>query len=337
MNNEAEESMKNSELLKNKPTSMENHDGSISENLEIKKLSKIKKVTSKIHKPKVQKQKIQIPLYTVSYIILNLVTGMIPMYIILGYFEKFIASFMITTNYSFQASISLEFLIAVLFFPPIIFLAYIIYLLSTISIVKYIFKYIDKKEPPIEGSFKRTYESNERFLKFHNLKAFYIRFIKFKLVRCPFPWIINSAWNYLSLGKIGKNVVFEDIYHPYEFFEAEDNVYIGTASRIVTQTVEGSFGRVIFQKIKFGKNSVMTNMGIMGPGCEIGENSILLPNSACPKAYRLKANKIFRGAPPLRVSSKKAPKIFFENPEDYPDFFPKFKKEKKVKKEKKEV
>ncbi len=225
-----------------------------------------------------------------------------------------------------------ELTIATFLLPLVLFIGYLIQYFVSVVVTKFFFMHIDKRHPVVAGAVERDFEENIKFIQYHNWKNFMYRIIKFKITHSPFPYLVNWSWNFLGLATIEKNSVLEDIYHPHELTLIEEGAYVGPASKIISQTVEGAVGRIVFKDIKISRRACLCTNFISGPGNEFGEYLIALPNSAVPKNNKMRGFRIYQGAPPYRLTEGRAKRIFFPTEEMAEEVLPDLRKLKKEKK-----
>lgn len=138
------------------------------------------------------------------------------------------------------------------------------------------------------------------------IRNFFLRLIKWKFTKCPFPWLVNWMFNYVGSTKIGKGTVIEKGgYICQEYFELGENCYLGPMSGQSSHVNEGVYGGFTLKKISMGKNSVLCTRCMLAPGVEVGENTQILTMSGVTKFSKLKANSSYYGLPVGKISEKR--------------------------------
>ena len=69
--------------------------------------------------------------------------------------------------------------------------------------------------------------------------------------------------------------------------------------------VEGIFGNIVYFEIKLGENTTLGGFNNIAPGCELSDNSYILPMAAATKHNRTKGNNYYFGMPFRRIFKKK--------------------------------
>ncbi|GAJ01273.1 unnamed protein product, partial [marine sediment metagenome] len=83
------------------------------------------------------------------------------------------------------------------------------------------------------------------------------------------------------------------------------NCYIGVNSALSSHFVEGIFGNIVYFEIKLGENVTLGGFNNIAPGCELRDNSYLLPMAAATKHNLLKGDNYYFGMPLRRIFKKK--------------------------------
>ncbi len=268
-----------------------------------------------------QSQELQFSWYVSIYFLLFFVGYFFPFTILLVIYRFVLWEFLFSQPFSWSLMLSYKTFYIVMGTVAAGIVGYLLHIFLYVLVVKSIYQYSLKKFPHRIGTFLRDFEDNIDFLRFHHLRGFISRVIKWKLTRCAFPWLVNWGFRYIGMIKIGKNVTFEDQFHNYEAFDVKDNVHIGYGAIPTSSTVEGAFGRVIIDPITIEENAVISASCIIPPGGKVHKNAVLLPGGASLKAQELKEDTFYWGAPAMRLPKKRFVKKFFEHPELYADAF----------------
>ncbi|GAG59951.1 unnamed protein product, partial [marine sediment metagenome] len=97
-----------------------------------------------------------------------------------------------------------------------------------------------------------------------------------------------------------KGTTFEESVGMDKFIECGENCYIGVNTTLASHFVEGIFGNISYFKIKVGNNVTSAAFANIAPGCEIFDDSYLLPLASTPKHSVLKGGKHFYYGMPMR-------------------------------------
>ncbi len=131
-------------------------------------------------------------------------------------------------------------------------------------------------------------------------RSFILRYVKWKIQKSPFPWLINYAFNYIGNCEIGIDSVMEDSYLAKELLKIGDNTYIGKA--LLANHLWDK--NLTIEKITIGDNVTILDNCCISPGTEIQENVCLLPLSVTTKNDKLTADSIYINAPSTKISKE---------------------------------
>jgi hypothetical protein len=137
-----------------------------------------------------------------------------------------------------------------------------------------------------------------------------------------FPWLTNWFFNVVGASVIEKGSTFEETVSSDRNVHVKRNVYMGVNSALAAHLVEGIFGKgvnsalaahlvegifgnIIYFKVTAGDNSTLGGFNIIAPGCELKDNSYLLPMAAATKYNTTKGNNYYYGMPLRRIFKKK--------------------------------
>ncbi|MFW9882464.1 MAG: hypothetical protein ACFFG0_56095, partial [Candidatus Thorarchaeota archaeon] len=175
---------------------------------------------------------------------------------------------------------------------------YVLNLLIIIFFTKFIYKRITNLNPIKEGVFKWAEKTTD--YKFYFKRSFILRYVKWKIQKSPFPWLIRFAFNFIGNCQIGKNTVLEDSYLAKELLIVGNNTYIGKA--LLANHLWDK--NLIIKKIKIGNNVTILDNCCIAPGVEINDNVELLPLSVTTKNSILSTNSIYFNTPLKRISKE---------------------------------
>lgn len=227
----------------------------------------------------------------------------IPIFVIIYYnYQFFIPYFLQTPNF-IHIFCSFPSLIIFLVTPLIFILLYTINLLILIILSKFIYNLVLRKSPIKEGK----YHWNSRSKEYSNyfIRSFSLRYVKWKLQRSPFPWLLRIGFNFIGNCNFGKNTVVEDSYIAKELLHVGNNTYLGK-SLIETHLWDKS---LTIKSINIKDNVVISDCCCIAPGAEIENNAILLPLSVTAKNAKTNSNSLYFGAPLCKIPKNELIKI----------------------------
>jgi UDP-3-O-[3-hydroxymyristoyl] glucosamine N-acyltransferase len=132
-----------------------------------------------------------------------------------------------------------------------------------------------------------------------------IKYGKNSFMKGIFPWFSNWFFNFVGASVIEKGSTFEETVSSDRNVHVKRNVYMGVNSALAAHLVEGIFGNIIYFKVTVGDNSTLGGFNIIAPGCELRDNSYLLPMAAATKYNTTKGDNFYYGMPLRRIFKKK--------------------------------
>ncbi|NVM34694.1 MAG: hypothetical protein HWN81_03800 [Candidatus Lokiarchaeota archaeon] len=194
----------------------------------------------------------------------------------------------------------------VIFFvtPLFLIIVYFMNLLIVIFFTKLLYKFIQYLNPVKEGVFHWENKNND--YKCYFKRSFILRYVKWKIQKSPFPWLIKFAFNFIGNCQIGTNTVIEDSYLAKELLKVGNNTYLGKAL-IANHLWDKS---LTVKKITIGDNVTISDNCCISPGTEIQENVSLLPLSVTTKNDNLSADSIYFNSPLTKISKERLINIF---------------------------
>jgi len=255
--------------------------------------------------PETSKEKINLQfhwylsIFFVIYYSSYLVSGIIFMsYILLVFIpyvllvDDFIALF---TN--------LDSLVAFLALPLVIIVSYLSHLFIVGLITRTFWRYTEKKSPTKDGIIPRNIPS--KTANFYHIRSFMIKYGKNAFMKGVFPWLANWYFNFVGTGIINKGSTLEESVVTDKRMNVGRNCYVGVNSALSSHFVEGTFGNIVYFEIKLGDNTTLGGFNNIAPGCELSDNSYLLPIAAATKHNKTKGNNYYFGMPLRRIFHKK--------------------------------
>jgi len=175
-------------------------------------------------------------------------------------------------------------------------------------------RYTEKKSPTKDGIIPRDIRS--KTADYYHYRSFMIKYGKNTFVKGSFPWLANWFFNYVGACVIDKGTTFEESVGNDRNIEVGRNCYIGVNSTLASHLVEGVFGNIVYFKIKARDNVTLGGFNAIAPGCELKENSYLLPMAAATKFNTTKGDNFYYGIPFRRIFKKKVMEYIKVNEDD---------------------
>jgi len=194
-------------------------------------------------------------------------------------------------------------LINLLVMPIMLVGCFLLYLFFMGLITRILWKFSEKKSPSQDGVIPRNLPS--KTLDYYHYRSFCIKHPKNVFTKGMFPWLANWFYNFVGTSEIGKGSTIEEQVCADKFIEVGENCYIGVNSTLTSHFVEGIFGNITYFKVKVGDNVTLAGLNGITPGCEIGDNSYLLPLASAAKHSIIKGNNYYFGIPLRKIFKRK--------------------------------
>jgi len=241
--------------------------------------------------------------YMTLFFIIYFGSFIIPAIILMLYIMLFYLPYFLNQMNFILLFTRLEPLLASIFLPLIIIICYLVHVFFMSLITRIIWKTTERISPSKDGNIPRNIPS--KAANYYHIRSFVIKYPKNSIVRGPFPWLINSLYNFIGANKIGKGSTLEENVGADRFVTIGKNCYFGIGGAISSHAVEGIFGNISYFRVKIGDNVTAGAFNCIGPGSEVNDNSWLLPMSGTTKFNILKGDNYYFGAPLRRIFKKK--------------------------------
>ena len=182
-------------------------------------------------------------------------------------------------------------------------MSYLIHLFLVGLISRIIWRHTEKISPSKDGIIPRNIPSKTANL--YHIRSFMIKYGKNAFMKGIFPWLANWFFNFVGTSVIKKGSTLEESVVTDRNVNIGKNCYIGVNSALSSHFVEGVFGNIVYFEIKLGENVTLGGFNNIAPGCELRDNSYLLPMAAATKHNLLKGNNYYFGLPLRRIFKKK--------------------------------
>ncbi len=235
----------------------------------------------------------------VIYLTSFLVPGILLMTFILLYF---LPNFLEVNNFIYIFT-ELNSLLALFLMPIVIIVSYLVHLFFVALITRMFWRYTERKSPSKSGIIPRNIPS--KVLNFYHIRGFLIKYGKNAFVKGPFPHLANWFFNFVGSNEIGKGTTMEEQVVGGKFCDVGKNCYMGVNCALSSHFVEGVFGNVVYFKIKLGDNVTLSAFNNIAPGCELTDNTYVLPMGAMTKFNKTKGPNYYYGMPIRKIFKRK--------------------------------
>ena len=198
---------------------------------------------------------------------------------------------------------NLDSLLAFLALPLAIIISYLSRLFIVGLITRIFWRLTEKISPTKDGVIPRNIPSKTANL--YHIRSFMLKYGKNAFMKGVFPWLANWFFNFVGTGVINKGSTLEESVVTDKNINVGRNCYIGVNSALSSHFVEGIFGNIVFFEIKLGDNVTLGGFNNIAPGCELSDNSYLLPIAAATKHNKTKGDNYYFGMPFRRIFKKK--------------------------------
>ena len=194
-------------------------------------------------------------------------------------------------------------LIACLALPLVIIVSYLARLFIVGLITRIFWRFTEYRSPTKDGVIPRNIAS--KTANYYHIRSFMLKYGKNSFMKGVFPWLANWFFNFVGTGVINKGSTLEESVVTDKNINVGRNCYIGVNSALSSHFVEGIFGNIVFFEIKLGENVTLGGFNNIAPGCELSDNSYLLPIAAATKHNKTKGDNYYFGMPFRRIFKKK--------------------------------
>jgi len=241
----------------------------------------------------------KIPTYIAIFLLIYFTAYMPVLIISYLYFAKIFYPFVLASFSFSNLFIPNTSMLILTFTPPFIILMHLINIFLTVLVTKLCYYIICKINKPKEGIFHWKNKSKE--YDYYFLRSFLLRYIKWKIQRGPYPWLIKKVFNFIGNCQFGKDSIIEDMYLAKEFLNVGKNVYLGKIL-LTTQL----WDKALTVKSVSIEDGVVINDGCcIAPGTIIKKNTHILPFSIVSKNEILDPNSVYFDAPAKKIENIK--------------------------------
>ena len=197
----------------------------------------------------------------------------------------------------------LDSLLAFIALPLVIIVSYLSRLSIIGLITRLFWRFTEKRSPTRDGIIPRNMPS--KTVNYYHIRSFMQKYGKNAFMKGVFPWLSNWYFNFVGTGIIKRGSTLEESVVTDKHINVGRNCYVGVNSALSSHFVEGTFGNIVYFEIKLGENTTLGGFNNIAPGCELSDNSYLLPMAAATKHNKTKGNNYYFGMPLRRIFKKK--------------------------------
>ena len=194
-------------------------------------------------------------------------------------------------------------LLALIALPLVIIFSYLSRLFIVGLITRIFWRFTEKRSPTKDGVIPRNIPS--KTANYYHIRSFMIKYGKNTFMKGVFPWLAPWYFNFVGTGVIKRGSTLEESVVTDKHINVGKNCYVGVNSALSSHFVEGTFGNIVYFEIKLGENTTLGGFNNIAPGCELSDNSYLLPIAAATKHNKTKGNNYYFGMPLRRIFKKK--------------------------------
>ena len=234
-------------------------------------------------------------IYYLSYVVSGIIFMSYVIYVFIPYVLLVDNLIVIFTNlYSLFAFIAL---------PLFIILSYLSRLFIVGLITRVFWRFTERRSPTKDGIIPRNIPS--KTANYYHIRSFMIKYGINAFMKGVFPWLSNWYFNFVGTGIIRRGSTLEESVVTDKHINIGKNCYVGVNSALSSHFVEGTFGNIVYFEIKLGDNTTLGGFNNIAPGCELSDNSYLLPIAAATKHNKTQGNNYYFGMPLRRIFKKK--------------------------------
>ena len=194
-------------------------------------------------------------------------------------------------------------LLSLIFMPIVIIICYLLHLLFIALITRWFWNITENMSPTQDGIIPRNIPS--KILNYYHIRSFMLKYPKYIFTKGIFPWLSNWFFNFVGSSKIGKGTTIEEQVCADKYIDVGTNSYIGVSSVLTSHLVDGIFGNINYFELKVGNNVTLASLNNFASGCNLGDNSFLMPWASGGKHYTVSGNSFYSGLPLRKIFKSK--------------------------------
>jgi len=241
--------------------------------------------------------------YLFSFFMIYFGSLLIPGAIFILYSLLFFIPYVMETKNFTSLFTELAPLLSLIFMPIIIIICYLLHLLFIALITRWFWNITENKSPTQDGIIPRNIPS--KILNYYHIRSFMLKYPKYIFTKGIFPWLSNWFFNFVGSSKIGKGTTIEEQICADKYIDVGTNCYIGVSSVLTSHLVDGTFGNISYFELKVGNNVTFASQNNFASGCNLGDNSFLMPWASGGKHYTVSGNSFYSGLPLRKIFKSK--------------------------------
>ena len=203
---------------------------------------------------------------------------------------------------------------------PLIFIFdYLLYIWSISKSGKLLRIIFDKKSPPKQGTFARTFSNgnvSDISLHYYHLRGFLYKWPVWIAKKSIFPWSVTYVLRDMADNKISRDFMYGDVYVGLEMTNLNKGAVIMDGGIISSHVVDSLYGNLTIKECTLDNYSIMLPNSVITPGVRIKNEMSLGPNAFVPKSWII-TNEHYNfiyGVPSKQLGY---PSFFSRLPEEY--------------------
>jgi acetyltransferase-like isoleucine patch superfamily enzyme len=216
-----------------------------------------------------------------SFGIIYFFSNLLPIVGFFYYFQEYILPFFLQQPTIIHICKDIRAMLVFLLTPLILIILLIVNLFTVILIIRIVYKISQYNNHAKEGIFHWTDQSND--FKNYFKRSFFLRYVKWKIQKSPFPWLIKPAFNFIGNCQFGKGTIIENCYIAKEFLKVGQNSYLGK-SLLANHLWDKN---LTIKRILIGNNVEISDNCCIAPGTDIANNVSILPLSVTSKYEKI--------------------------------------------------
>ncbi len=241
--------------------------------------------------------------YLFSFFMIYFGSLLIPGAIFILYSLLFFIPYVMETRNFTSLFTELAPLLSLIFMPIIIIICYLLHLLFIALITRWFWNITENMSPTQDGIIPRNIPS--KILNYYHIRSFMLKYPKYIFTKGIFPWLSNWFFNFVGSSKIGKGTTIEEQICADKYIDVGTNCYIGVSSVLTSHLVDGTFGNISYFELKVGNNVTFASQNNFASGCNLGDNSFLMPWASGGKHYTVSGNSFYSGLPLRKIFKSK--------------------------------
>ena len=212
------------------------------------------------------------------------------------------------------------------FFPMYALSVLLFFIYGVIFITSLLRKHFDKVSPPIQGLFKREFDSESKDasdprIVYYHIRGFIIKWPMWLAYKSPFPWISMYVLKKIGHNKISNSAVYLECFPSLEFITIGDEVIAYPGSMASAHVVDSIFGNLSILSVEVKDRAILYPNSTLAPGALVDKKYVIMPNSFSIKDWRGKKGKYYYNKTPARPIDDKYSGFFSVLPKEVSEIY----------------